>query len=229
MDASGKIVECVGPSGVGKSFIMQEFRKATGNNWIFDYETHKSKLFHGIYSRELNNFNIDYRELLIRKSKIILRSKINDARKQKVFDFHRSRLIQEASLLSSHEHKKNGFWFDDGNLNVFADVFEELINEERLDIVPLDRIILFMYSDVNTIMSRLYDRSIKTPNYNNNYIGLLGTEGALKNATSDIKRKYHLYESWIRYGGVAYKVDVTNKETAISELIRIEQNILKAT
>jgi hypothetical protein len=58
---------------------------------------------------------------------------------------------------------------------------------------------------------------------------LLGTEGALKNAILDSEKKYQLYESWIKNGGVGYKIDITNQEKALTELIRIEQDILKAT
>jgi hypothetical protein len=228
METCGKIVECIGPSGVGKSYIMRKFRGITRNNWLFDYETKKSILYQGIYSRDLCNLNIDYRELYIRKSSIILKSELDDTRKQISFNFHRSRLIQEASLFSASEHKTNGFWFDDGNLNIFSDVFLKLINERRFDIIPLKRILLFMYSDTNTIMSRLYDRSLTTPSYNNNFIGLLGTESALKNAILDSEKKYQLYESWIKNGGVGYKIDITNQEKALTELIRIEQDILKA-
>lgn len=222
----GKFVECIGPSGAGKTTIIKDFRKYARHSWFFEYETEKSRYFRGIFSKSNLEQNIDYRELLVRKVLFFQQnSEISADHKQKLFQWFPERLIQDASLFVAEEHKSRGFWFDDGILHLYGSQFLELFKEGRLSEIPLQRVLIFLHTDIQTNIDRLRKRSMNNPDAINNWVGLLGEEKAREMALEALTRGEQLYEFWTRFGGLAYKLDITNTESALSELTKIENEV----
>lgn len=222
----GLQVECIGPSGVGKTTIVQLFRNRARFGWLFEYPAQSS-----------SKPNLDaengrgelYKRLLVRKSQSILAQEYSADHSLALIAFYISRLQQDLKLLQSGHLNEAGTWWDDGIVRIFTDeLHEELRENPDLIIFFESRVVVNCVAPVEMIIDRLAQRSRSKPNAMNDWYAVHGQDAIHGYVEAGLARKRRFLDLWQALGGEAYTLDLSEQESALSEMLRIEERIVSS-
>jgi len=224
-ETAGKIVECIGVSGTGKTTTINAFRERCAYRWLFEYETLGSSCV-DVFNVSDEEFVFDYTELMQRQSKKTLTEDYAILHKAKLVQWTPVRLQQEIALFAAGEHENIGFWFDDGILHNFTDVILEFFAESAVDQIPMQRTLVLLEAEPETVFIRLKQRSLQKPNAGNNWLAACGEDEVMMVIEKRQNAKRNLYKQWKLHGGTAYRVSIEDIDTAVEELLCIEKELI---
>ena len=219
-------VECIGPSGVGKTTIVQLFRQRASYGWYFDYPS-KTSLRTNI---SLENGCGDlYKSLLLKKMELIFAQDYSAEHSLALIGFYNTRLQQDLKLQRSGYMSDGGTWWDDGIFRVFCDeLYEQLQKDSDLFNLFQNRVVINCMAPSEIIADRLAQRSRKSSGAKNDWYAVCGPDGIHERIEVGLERAQRFLGLWHRLGGESYSIDLSQAGAAVRELLNIEGRIVSA-
>jgi len=211
---------------VGKTTLVRLFRERARFGWFFDYPAEspsKPNLDAGNGRGEL------YKTLLLRKSQSILAQEYSADHSLALIAFYIGRLQQDLKVLQSGNLNEVGTWWDDGVVHVFTNELQEQL-EENPDSIGFfgNRVVINCVAPVKVIVDRLAQRSRSKPNAMNDWYAVHGQDAIHGYVEAGLARKRRFLDLWQALGGEAYTLDLSEQESALSEMLRIEERIVSS-
>lgn len=222
-DGGFKIIEFMGPSGVGKSTLLNRLSLELGNKWKINlaYIAVSEQ-----FSKSIEVENV-YRLLLERKAKKLIQTE--DFRDlPHLLNHYSVRAERDLWMISRNNNENLRFINDEGLMHLYLEEMHDLIIENTIDssdLYPIikQRMIFNCLLDINKIIENLQKRSLEVPGAVHDQIGRYGVENTFKQIISYKSNANRLIEDIRNIGGSV--VDLILDRPFCSILSDIKQNL----
>ena len=223
---SGRFVECIGPSGIGKTTAIKAFRSMSKYQWSYDYSEPKTVLADkGLLSHDVN---LIYKKLLFNKIKFIISSNYSTQHIFGLVAFMSTRLQQDYTLMQSGYLSNGGVWWDDGIFHNFTNqIKDELVESESIPEPFKGRTLINFTAPIPIIIERLRKRNDESQGALNDWFGIDGADSVGVRIANSLAAKEQLMSIWTDLGGQGFVVDLSSTEKAVEKLLTIEQELVR--
>jgi len=223
---AGLIVECIGPSGIGKTTANKIFQPSSKYGWNFDYPAGSNIKIDQFSSDPRLDFF--YNKLLLKKSESVFSRDLTALHANNLMQFMCLRAKQDYALSQLMSIDENlGFWLEDGIFHNFSK--EILQGLESGDMDPKafgNRVIINFTTESSVIVERLRKRHRENSTAGNNWFRVYGEHAIHSHVDAILDTKRRLTNALRQIGLLAYTVDATNQEELADQLQIIEENIV---
>jgi hypothetical protein len=195
-----KIIEFLGPSGVGKTTLLNKLNPYLRENWAINYSyLEVKKPFH-----ETDNIKKFYKKLIEIKAITLIRN-------QNIFDLpqllshYTIRAQRDFWMISEKKNSDTRYISDEGLFHLFLNEIKDLIISDSLNLSVMrqileNRIIFNCLLDGNKIIENLQQRALEIPGAVHDQIGRYGVNDAFCQIES-YKSESKIVIDFIRYLG----------------------------
>lgn len=225
IDYSGVIIECIGPSGVGKTTLVDAFMSSCKFPWYFGYPANGSNATGNYFNRVESD--VHYKHLLQRKIENFSHDRYSAPHFFDIISYFVNILRQEHNVRYHVPLSHEGVLLDEGIIHNFKDIIIPFLNEHGhiLDFLG-NRVIIAFKASPDIILERLQKRAVESPHAPNNWIAL-GVDAAEIKIEESLVLQQQFLDLWTSLGGIAYTVDFSSKVEPIDQFLHIEQEIVK--
>jgi hypothetical protein len=202
------IIEFLGPSGVGKTTLLNSLVPDLSKEWRINY----AYLAVSEPWSETDDLKTTYRILLEKKVKNLIRT-------QNFFDIphllnhYSTRTQRDFWMVCGGNRANEGFINDEGLVHLFLEELYELITENEATPASLrqifeNRILFSFFQDKDKIISNLRQRSLEIPGAIQDQVGRHGVESTMKQIDSYYSHSIKLIDKIRDLGGCVVELNL---------------------